>query len=123
MRAGRLSPDPYRLVYRNLAQEPEIAQHAARPQYYRSQGIVRDGHGQAGLFADALVEVLEQGAAAGEHDAAVADVGAQFGRRSLQRHTDGVDDRRHTLRERFADLTIVDGDGARHAFDQVASLD
>src|SRR5580658_2686316 len=69
---GRLS-----LVYRNLPKQPEIAQHAAGSEHHRRQRIVGDGNRQAGLFADAFVEILDQSAAAGENNAAVADVGAQ----------------------------------------------
>ena len=51
-----------------------------------------------------LSEILEQRAAAGEDDAAVADVGAQFGRSALQGDADGVDDGGHALGEGFADF-------------------
>ena len=69
--------------------------------------------GKPGFFANALVEILEQRAAAGEHDAAVADVGGKFGRSALQSDADGVHDGGDAFGERFADFAVVDGDGAR----------
>src|SRR5580700_3826144 len=74
-------PGQLSLVYRNLAQQPEIAQHAAGSEHHRSQRIVGYGNRQTGLLADALIEILDERAAAGEHNAAVADIGAQLGRR------------------------------------------
>ena len=47
--------------------------------------------GSSRVFAQALVEIAEQRAAAGDHDAAVVDVGRQFGRDALERVADGVD--------------------------------
>src|SRR6056297_845469 len=43
-----------------------------------SQRVLGDDHRQAGLFHKQLVEVASQGAAAGQHDAAVRDVRAEF---------------------------------------------
>src|SRR5690242_11304861 len=80
------------LVYRNLTQEPEIAEHAPSAEDHGSERVVGDGDGKAGLFADALVEILEKGAAAREDDAAVADIGAQFGRSAFERYANGIDD-------------------------------
>src|SRR5918997_4047070 len=57
-----------------------------------------------GLVAQALVEPLQQRAAAGEHDAAVHDVRRQLGRSAVERLLDRVDDLRQRLLERLADL-------------------
>src|SRR5580700_7482570 len=114
---GRLS-----LVYRNLPQQPEIAQHAAGAEHHRSQRIVGYGNRQTGLLADALVEIFDKRAAAREHDAAVADIGAQLGWGTLQRHADGVDDGGDALRKRFADFVVVNRDRARNALDQIAAF-
>src|SRR5476649_814108 len=111
------------LVYRNFAQQPEIAEHAAGAEHHRGQRIVGDRNRQAGLFANALVEILEHGAAAGDHDSAVADIGAEFGRSALKGHADGIDDNGHAFRKGFANFRIADGDGARDAFNEVAALD
>src|SRR4051812_10200646 len=43
------------------------------------------------LLAEALVDPLQERAAAGEHDAAVHDVRRQLGRSPVQRLLDGVD--------------------------------
>src|ERR1700679_1718715 len=62
--------EPYRpkfayLIDRNRAQQFEIAEHFSGSQHHRRQRIVGNRYRQPGLFADALVEVLEQRAAAG----------------------------------------------------------
>src|SRR5215467_4430475 len=88
LRPGKAKPS----VDANLTQQLEIAEHLASTEHYRSQRIVGDRNGQAGFLADALVEILEQCAAAGEDDAAVADVGGKFGRGALESDPYGVDD-------------------------------
>ena len=50
---------PFTLVYRNLAQKPEIAEHASGPEHHRSQWIVGNRNRQSGFLADALIEVLQ----------------------------------------------------------------
>ena len=65
------------LLDRNLAQQLEVAEHLARAQHHAAQRIVGDRNRQPGFFANALVEILQQRAAAGQHDAAIADVGAK----------------------------------------------
>ena len=60
--------------------------------------------GKPGLLAKQRVEVLEQRAAAGEHDAPVDDVGGQLGRRPLERHLHRLDDAVHRLGQRLAHL-------------------
>ena len=44
------------------------------------QRIFSDYHGQPGFFHDQAIQVAQQRAAAGEHDAAFGDIGTQFGR-------------------------------------------
>ena len=58
----------------DFAQQAEIREHLAGPEHDRCQRIVGHGDGQAGFFADALVEVLDERAAAGKDDAAIGDV-------------------------------------------------
>jgi hypothetical protein len=70
-----------------------------------------------------LVEPAEQGAAAGEHDALVHDVGGQLGRGAVQGVLDGVDDLVDRLLDRLADLLGADGDRLGQAADQVAAPD
>ena len=48
---------------------------------HAGERVVGDIHAmQTGLLGDQLVEVAQQGAAAGQHDAAFGDVRAEFGR-------------------------------------------
>ena len=63
-----------------------------------AERIVGDRNRQPGFLADALVQILQQRAAAGEHDAAVADVRGELGRRALERHANGVHDGRNAFR-------------------------
>src|SRR5215467_9374375 len=92
-RNPRLRPGKAKLsVDANLTQQFEIAEHLAGTEHDRSQRIVGDRNGQTGLLADALVQILEQRAAPGKDDAAVADVGGKFGRGALESDPHGVDD-------------------------------
>jgi len=58
-------------------------------------------HGQAGLFHQQFIHVAQQGAAAGEHDAAFGDVGAELGRRLLERLFDRAHDALQRLLQRL----------------------
>jgi hypothetical protein len=73
--------------------------------------------------AQALVEPLQQRAAAREHYPAVHDVGGELRRRAVQRLLDGVDDLRDRLLERPADLLARQHDRLRQAGDHVAPAD
>src|SRR5580693_4846365 len=78
------------LVDANLPQQLEIAQHFAGAQHHGRQRVIGDGNREAGFFADALVEILQKRAAAGQDDAAVADVGGKFWRSAFQSHANGI---------------------------------
>jgi len=73
---------------------PAAARHAG-------QRIIRNYHGQAGLFHQQFIHVAQQGAAAGEHDAAFGDVGAELGRRLLERLFDRAHDALQRLLQRL----------------------
>src|SRR5207249_3134525 len=77
----------------------------------------------AGLFADALIQILQQRAAAGEDDAAIADIGGKLGWRALQRHANGIHDGADAFAESFANLAVIHSNGLGHALDEVAALD
>jgi hypothetical protein len=62
---------------------------------------------------------LEQGAAAGDHDAAVHHVAGQLRRALVEGGLDRVDDRVDRLLDRLADLLGADHDRLRQARDQV----
>ena len=70
-----------------------------RPHCDAGQRAVREVHGDLGLVADALVEALQERTAAGEHDAAVHDVGCELGRRLVERRLHRIDDHGHRLVE------------------------
>src|SRR5580700_6168668 len=111
------------LFDRNLSEQLEIAEHLTGAQNHAAQRIVGDGNGQAGFFADALVKIFQQRAAAGEHDAAITDVGGKFRRRTLEGDANRVHDGRNAFAEGLADFAVVNRDGFGHALDQVAALD
>ena len=96
-----------------------------RPGADRDAGQRRLGQvrGHLGLLPQALVEALQQRAAAGEHDAAVHDVGRELGRRAVERLLDRVDDLRQRLLERLADLLAGEHHGLGQARDHVAPAD
>src|SRR5919199_190744 len=76
-----------------------------------------------GLVAQALVEPLEQRAAAGHHDPAVHDVGRELRRRAVERLLDRVDDRLERLLERLPHLLAREHDGLGQARYEVAAAD
>src|SRR5579883_2710617 len=88
-----------------------------------SQWIVRHDDGQARFLRQELVDVTQQGAAAGEHDAALRDVRAELRRGLLERLLDGAHDVLQRLLQRLEDLVAVQGEAARHALGEIASLD
>jgi len=56
---------PHNLVDADLAQKFEVAEHFTGAENDRSERVVGDRNWQAGLFADALIEIFQQRAAAG----------------------------------------------------------
>ena len=68
-----------------------------------------------------LSRFFNKRAAAGQHDAALDDVGRKFGRSAFERDAHGVDDRRDRIGQRFANFFVGDRDRLRNAFDQVAA--
>ena len=93
------------LVDRNLPQQVEVRQHLAGAEHHRRQRVLGHRQRQARLLAQALVEVLQHGPAAGQHDAAVDDVGRQLGRRALEHRANRIDDRVDRLLQRFTSPT------------------
>src|SRR5882672_11113498 len=123
LREGRRGRLPQRELFnRNFAQQFEIAEHFPRAQHDAGQGVVGDGDRQPGFLANTFVEILEQRAAAGQNDAAVADISGKLGRRALERHPNRVHDCGNALAERFPDFAVIHGDGFRYTLDEVAAL-
>ena len=76
-------------------------EHAAAAAGDAGQRIFGDHDRQAGFFHQQLVDVAQQRAAAGQHDAALRDVRAELGRRLLERDLDRADDAGERLLQRF----------------------
>src|SRR2546426_2811033 len=112
-----------RSVDRDLAQEVEVIQHLPRAQDDRGLRVVRHRDGEAGLLAEALVEVLELRAAAGQDDSLVHDVRGQLRGGLLQSDAHGLNDVGDRFRERLADLLIGNHQGLGYALHKVAPFD
>src|SRR4051812_9804017 len=80
-------------------------------------------HRHLRLGADPVGQALKQRSPAGEHDAAIHDVGGELGRRLVERLLDGVDDLRERRLEGTAHLGAREHHRLRQAADQVASPD
>ena len=78
--------------------------------------------GRPGLFHQQAVDVAQQRAAAGEHHAALGDVGAELGRRALERALHRRHDAVQRIGERFEDLVRRHREAARDALGEVAAL-
>ena len=87
------------------------------------QRVVGDVDGHLGRLGDAPVEAGQQGAAAGQDDALVHDVGDQLRRGLLDRVLDRVDDLLDGRLDRLADLVRADLDAARQPGQQVAAAE
>src|SRR5579875_1848567 len=81
----------------DTAQEFEVGQHLACSQDDRGERVLGNRNRQSGLLANAPVQIFDQRSAAGEHDTAVADVGAELRRSALQRHANRVQNGRDAL--------------------------
>ena len=96
----------------------EAAPRADRDARERALGEV-DGHLR--LVAQPLVEAVQERTAAGEHDAAIHDVGRELGRGLVERRLDRLDDLRDGLVERAADLLGGEDHRLRQAGEHVAA--
>ncbi len=87
------------------------------------QRIVGDVDRHLGRLGDAPVEAQEEGAAAGEDDPLVHDVGDELGRGLLDRVLDRVHDLLDGRLDRLPDLVGADLDAARQAGEEVAAAE
>src|SRR3989454_6782763 len=129
------TPDAWRLAWHSEADEPlalgghgaldelEVVEGDAGAHGDAFEGVVGDVAGDADLLGDEVIEVAEEGGAAGEDDAAVDYVGGELGRRALEDGADGADDRLQGVGDALRDVGGGDGDGAREAADLVAAAD
>src|SRR6185312_6136169 len=98
-----------------LQDPPAAASHAR-------QRIVRHHDGQSGFLREELVDVAQQRAAAGEHDAALRDVRTELRRSLLERLLDRADDVLQRLLQGLQDLVAVQREAAGHALGKIAAL-
>ncbi len=113
-----------RLLRRENGAQPihALQRHAAAARH-AGQRVFGHQHRQAGFFGQQAVEVAQQRTAAGEHHAALGDVGAEFRRGLFERVFHRRDDLVERIGQRFENFVGTDGEAARHAFAQVSALD
>src|SRR5437660_2452859 len=120
---GGVWSTPYTLIVgEDRAEVLHLLERLARAAYDAGERVVGDDHRQPRLLHQQPVEVAQQRAAAGEHHAFLGDVGAEFGRRLLQRGLHRRDDLVERLGERFENLVRADGEAARNALGEIAPL-
>src|SRR5713101_5564061 len=107
----------------DLAEDVQLLERLARADHDRAERVLGEEHRQARLLAEQRIKALQERAAAREHDAAVSNVAGELGGRALERALHRLDDDVDRLGQRVADLVGTDGQLARHAGDQIASLD
>src|SRR5690606_31123685 len=117
------TPAPSPSTEGHFLQELDVIERLAAAEDDRADRVVAHHDGQPRLLAEEDVEVLQERATAREHDALVADVGRELGRRALEGDEDRLDDRVDRLLERLADLVARDDDRLRDARDEIAALD
>src|SRR5918997_948258 len=101
----------------------ELLEAATRAHRHAGERRLGQVCGHLRLVAQALVEPLQEGAAAGEHDAAVHDVARQLRWGAVERLLDRVDDRLERLLERHADLFAREHDRLWQPGDEVTPAD
>jgi hypothetical protein len=109
-----------RLAGKNGAQAFHLFQRDAAASYHTGQRVFGHQHRQAGFFGQQTVQVTQQGATAGEHHAAVGNVGTQFGWRLFQCVFNSRDDVVDGVGQRFQNFIAGNGKTAWHALRQVA---
>src|ERR1700730_12436619 len=98
-----------------LENAPATAGHAG-------QRVIRHHDREPGLLGEQLVDVAQQRATAGEHDATLGDVRAQLRRSLLERLLHGTHDALQRLLQCLENLVAVQRKAARHALGEVAAF-
>src|SRR3569832_70159 len=84
--------------------------------------VLRDHRRQARLLHQQAVEVTQQRAAAGQHHAALGDIGAEVGRGLFERGLDRADDAGQRVLQRLEDFIAIELVVAWLVFGEVAAL-
>src|SRR4051812_4649433 len=77
---------------RDFLQELDMIERLAAAKHHATYRIVADHDGQTCFFTQQHVDILQQGASAGQHHALVDDVGCELGWRTFEREQNGLDD-------------------------------
>src|SRR5439155_6463374 len=85
--------------------------------------VIGDSDDKSGFLAQELVKAAQECAAADQREAAVGDVGREFGRRALEQLLDGVDDARERPLQGALHLGCADGGAAQEAGCKVTAGD
>src|SRR5215203_2555894 len=111
-----------RLCPRHLLEQRDVLEDHPGTDDYGRQRVLGDQDRQARLLAQTPIEVAQHRPAAGEHHAAVVDVGAQFGWDPLERVEHGLRDLPQRLGKRLANLLVADHHGSRHTLRDMTSF-
>ena len=98
-------------------------QHPPAAARHAGEGFIGQHDRNARLFHQQTIQIAQQAAAAGEHDAAFGHIRGQLRRRLFQRRLDRPHDDAQRLLQRLQDFVAVQREAARHAFGQMAALD
>ena len=120
---GEWSASSLQLVGEDGAELVHFFQCSTRAAHHAGERVFGNDYGQAGFFHQQAVEVAQQRTAAGQHHAALGDVGAEFRRGLFQRSLDRLDDARQGFLQGFEDFVAVEREAARQTFRQIAALD
>src|SRR5579884_3310757 len=104
----------------NLSQHVNLLQRLAGAAHDAGERILGDLDRHLGLLREPDIQSFQQGAAAGQGDAALHDVGYQLRRRFFDAHLDFVNDLIHRVGYGLADIAAGDLDDLRQAGDEIA---
>src|SRR5919197_146009 len=118
-----LSPAAVARVLVGPVDRLELLQRPARTHRHAGQRRLGQVRWHLGLGAQPLVQSLQKRAATRKHDATIHDVRREFGRRTVERLLDRIDDLRDRLLESVPDLLARQHNGLRESGDHVAAAD
>ncbi len=93
------------------------------PKCHAVERFVRDGHGQTCLLAQRQIQIAQQCAAPGQHNAPVHDISGQIRRCRLQRGHHRLANLLHGFGQGLGNLRLIDLGFFWHTIEQIAPTD